>query len=271
MAWHRGSPLSQSLFTSLYLDRMLWPEPKTIEEARFDRERTPGPSNRMLHLVLRAYCLGLIKTCDFVHRKISSEHYYEVSPCVLQRDASAYKTTIRLCQTLANPKKEEDFVANLYNRNLFTEFSVADISKKMDDAIAYVEKDSSTSMNETLKAGLRNRLELRQNLLRAVQLNDIVDSQRVTFWERCLELLPTLSQTNKLGKPVLDSFSIKIQRRLASSVPPRPLISISFDDAFAHLSRQCHNAKDAYRVLDYHGGSHLLVSTHNIDFRKDRS
>lgn len=78
MAWHSGSPLSQSLFTSLYLDRLLWPEPKCLNRARFDRNVVPQ-NNKMLHLVLRAYCLGLIKACDFVLRRISSEHFYEVS------------------------------------------------------------------------------------------------------------------------------------------------------------------------------------------------
>lgn len=74
-----GHPLSQSLFTSVYIDRLLWPDPKTLEQARFERDKTPGSGNKLLHLVLRAYCLGLIKTCDFVRRRIMSEHYYEVS------------------------------------------------------------------------------------------------------------------------------------------------------------------------------------------------
>lgn len=72
-----GHPLSQTLFTSLYIDQLLWPEPKTLEQARFDRGEVPQ-GNKLLHVVLRAYCLGLIKTCDFVHRRISKEHYYEV-------------------------------------------------------------------------------------------------------------------------------------------------------------------------------------------------
>lgn len=80
MTWHMGHPLSQSLFTSAYLDRLLWPDPKTLEQARFERDKTPGQGNELLHLVLRAYCLGLLKTCDFVRRTIMSEHYYEVSP-----------------------------------------------------------------------------------------------------------------------------------------------------------------------------------------------
>lgn len=78
-----GHPLSQSLFTSAYIDRLLWPDPKTLEQARFERDKTPGPGNKLLHLVLRAYCLGLVKTCDFVRRRIMSEHYYEVSPLLL--------------------------------------------------------------------------------------------------------------------------------------------------------------------------------------------
>lgn len=80
MAWHMGYPLSQTLFTSLYIDRLLWPEPKTLEQARFDRDNTHKKKNQLLHVVLRAYCLALIKACDFVHNRISTEHYYEVSP-----------------------------------------------------------------------------------------------------------------------------------------------------------------------------------------------
>ena len=75
-----GHPLSQSLFTSVYIDRLLWPDPKTLEQARFERDKMPGSGNQLLHLVLRAYCLGLVKTCDFVRRRIMSERYYEVSP-----------------------------------------------------------------------------------------------------------------------------------------------------------------------------------------------
>lgn len=81
MAWHMGHPLSQTLFTSLYLDKLLWPIPKTLEEARFCR---PGSARNkeepgMVHVVLRAYCLALIKCCDFVHARVINEYFYEVS------------------------------------------------------------------------------------------------------------------------------------------------------------------------------------------------
>lgn len=78
MAWHMGHPLSQTLFTSFYIDRLLWPDPKTLEHARFYRGTKHDLENSLTNLVLRAYCLGLVKTCDFVHRRIGAEHYYEV-------------------------------------------------------------------------------------------------------------------------------------------------------------------------------------------------
>jgi hypothetical protein len=80
MAWHMGHPLSQTLFTSLYLDKLLWPVPKTIEEAHFGRPHLPVNEDtpELVHLVLRAYCLALVKCCDFVHARVSTEYYYEV-------------------------------------------------------------------------------------------------------------------------------------------------------------------------------------------------
>ena len=76
VAWHMGYPLSQSLFTSVYIDKLLWPEPKSLKEARF--LPTPEHDAPLWETVLRAYCLAQIKCCDFVHKQISSEHCYEV-------------------------------------------------------------------------------------------------------------------------------------------------------------------------------------------------
>lgn len=84
MAWHIGHPLSQTLFTSLHIDRLLGPAPAKLEEARFYHSTPKVGTNTFLHTVLRAYCLATIKTCDFVHGRISVEHYYEVSGILLE-------------------------------------------------------------------------------------------------------------------------------------------------------------------------------------------
>lgn len=143
MAWHMGYPLSVSLFTSHYIDRLLWPQPQTLQQLGWYRSKgnipaernmlcptsassqdtspsststySNGPTSSAIDTssaedkasngniisseatkksedntfsksmlgALRAYCLGLIKTCDFVTRRISSEHYYEVSTPIM--------------------------------------------------------------------------------------------------------------------------------------------------------------------------------------------
>ena len=79
MAWHMGYSLHQTLFTSSYIDRLLDLEPKSLDEAVFDRSNRTQSGNELLHLVLRAFCLGMIKTCGFVNFRVTAEKNYEVS------------------------------------------------------------------------------------------------------------------------------------------------------------------------------------------------
>ena len=81
VAWHMGHPLSQTLFTSIYIDKLLWPAPGTLDDICFDRGNAPGKleGSPLVHLVLRAYCLALVKACDFVHARVASQYYWEVS------------------------------------------------------------------------------------------------------------------------------------------------------------------------------------------------
>lgn len=78
MAWHLGYPLSQTLFTSVYLESLLMPTPKSVQEAFFVRESTDAPEQQPMLSVLRAYCLGMLKACGHVNDRIRSEHFYEV-------------------------------------------------------------------------------------------------------------------------------------------------------------------------------------------------
>ncbi len=79
MAWHMGHPLAQTIFTSLYIDKLLSPTPLDIEQTYFDKREGAVSEESLALRVLRAYCLGLIKTCCFVNMRVKEEHYYEVS------------------------------------------------------------------------------------------------------------------------------------------------------------------------------------------------
>ena len=79
MAWHRGFSLPQTLFASYYIDRLIGSAPDSLEEATFHANGKKQIGNELLHVVLRAYCLALIKCCDLVYQQIISAPYKEVS------------------------------------------------------------------------------------------------------------------------------------------------------------------------------------------------
>lgn len=80
MAWHLGYPLSQTLFTSVYIESLMKPQPASIDEADFVRDAQSREKEKQpkLLFVLRAYCLGLIKACYYVNELVKDELYYEV-------------------------------------------------------------------------------------------------------------------------------------------------------------------------------------------------
>ncbi|ROT43301.1 Mak10-domain-containing protein [Sodiomyces alkalinus F11] len=233
MAWHLGYPLSQTVLTCVYIESILVPQPATLEEAHFIRDPNKATSSPM-HTVLRAYCLGLLKACGQVNAKIINEHYYE----------------------------EEDFVTNTYNRDLLDDFSVEAICQVLRHATALLD-DLSESVPQPVTDALRHRLLLRHTLLGAVDsLQERNDPSFVrASWQRpCREALSNvgrIKETHALGRPVPAAFSAKLQRRLASTMPPRPIVHLSFDDAFGHLLRLLKDGIETANVLDYHDSQSL--------------
>lgn len=116
-------------------------------------------------------------------------------------------------------------------------------------------------MDSRIKQALRQRLLFRTAFLKTVNTAadrtspDIVSS----LWSATLKLLPGIKAERELGKPVPESFSAKLQRKLASTVPPRPLVSVPFEDAYAHLERLCKDGLDLTEITDFHNSHNLMV------------
>lgn len=68
-----------------------------------------------------------------------------------------------------------------------------------------------------------------------------------TYWPPILQSISTITSTHQLGKIVPGSFSTKMQRRLASTVPPRPIVELDFKDALEKLRQLCIDCKEATR------------------------
>jgi N-alpha-acetyltransferase 35, NatC auxiliary subunit len=152
--------------------------------------------------------------------------------------------------------QEEDFVSNLYHRNLLPKVEVEDVQDLLDQAIHYL------GQQEEMKTGgfqeaLISRLTLRKNFLFCVQQDSALNDSQA--WDSCLKELPVLLETKRLGIPVNPAFSAKIQRRLASTIPPRPIVEISFEQTYEELRRTCQYMGEANRLKQYYGGSNLMV------------
>ena len=129
----------------------------------------------------------------------------------------------------------------------------------------FIEK-TTQCLHESSEVPLEARNALCSRLLfRAAYLNTVAMADSRTspelksLWLRLLVKVPDLKSSAKLGKPVPSSFSVKIQRKLASTVPPRPIVQVSQDAAFDHLEKLCLDASVAVEVLEYHDSHSLMV------------
>lgn len=124
-------------------------------------------------------------------------------------------------------------------------------------------------MDLEIKDAIDQRLIFRGELLTALQIDSSDDPREKEMgndaeFMTCQLLLHELERTMPLGKPVEESCSVKIQRRLASSVPPRPMVKIGFNDALTFLTRLCQDAVNMKQLLHYSGSNNLLVSSISI-------
>ena len=114
MAWHLGHPLTQTLFNCLYIERLLWPEPANLNEATFHRKEDPS-RGKYVELVLRAYCLGVLKCCEGVIQTVIDHLYFE----------------------------EEDLCTRTYNRQLLTRISAPAVEGLFHEAEAFLYSEES--------------------------------------------------------------------------------------------------------------------------------
>ena len=147
-------------------------------------------------------------------------------------------------------------MTNLYNRTLLSTFEVSEFEELLDSAKEFVQD----GLSGEVKISLLCRLDFRKALLRAVSVDvDVIASKDNHHWAECLEFLSSVIKSNPLGVPVSRCFTTKVQRRLASTVPPRPIVSIDFVAAYDFLKRLCEDGAYAPKVLDCLGGSNILV------------
>jgi hypothetical protein len=103
-------------------------------------------------------------------------------------------------------------------------------------------------INEAFRSAVKARLEFRKDFLKALDF-DLPPNVISHSWQPLLEGIQTLKSTHQLGKVVPGAFSTKMQRRLASTVPPRPIVEVDFKDALEKLQQVCTDCEEATRFV----------------------
>lgn len=158
--------------------------------------------------------------------------------------------------------QEEDFVTNTYDRNFLSHIEVTEVIALLQATRAEL-RELSNGVPKDLALALDLRLELRIAFLRAMELFPLRKSNPDSLkmpWIQMKELMKHFKKQHELAKPVPEAFSTKMQRRLASTMPPRPIVHLSFDDTYTHFEQMFQDGKDAMDVLKYVDPQSLLVS-----------
>jgi N-alpha-acetyltransferase 35, NatC auxiliary subunit len=152
-------------------------------------------------------------------------------------------------------------VTHTFNRGLLEGLDHGLLLQLLEETTALLA--SSQDIIPEIKDALLCRLQFRALFLRTVETADsrTSSSDMKALWTKLLASLPALKSSTKLGKAVPASFSVKLQRKLASTIPPRPIVQVSDGAAFDHLERLCRDGSVVVEVLDYHDSHSLMVSS----------
>ncbi|GAB7340703.1 hypothetical protein MBLNU457_7090t1 [Dothideomycetes sp. NU457] len=228
MSWHDGYPLSQNLFTSLHINNLLSPYSKQFSDLAFQTTHSKeDPKNHpLVTVVLRAYCLVVLKSCDSVMREVMSEHYYE----------------------------EEDFSTSNFNRDLSL-FGVdnkilielLEGATRVVKALAHDYK--GVGFADEISQALIARLELRQLLVEAFDPKTVaVDKAQI--YKKSKDILQKVDGSHGLGTAIPDAFSERVQRYLASNTPPRPMMKTSWAETVKKLGQLCDDGIEAANIVE---------------------
>jgi N-alpha-acetyltransferase 35, NatC auxiliary subunit len=151
-------------------------------------------------------------------------------------------------------------VTNTYHRSLLDTIDKEEIRDAIQEARAAIHGLRHSWSAETALA-LDARLELRYAFLRAIELADFRSHPEPmkTPWLQMKAVLENIKKTHSLGIVVPDCFSTKLQRRLASTMPPRPIVQLSFEDACPQWERMFEDGMELSDVLKYTDSQTLLV------------
>jgi len=141
---------------------------------------------------------------------------------------------------------------------LFDDVDVSEFIKLLNEALEIVETEIGKESSQSLEA-IKARLKFRLKFLEIVSNTTSSKMARRSALEKCLNLLPTISTTMGLGKELPEAFSTRIQSKLSTQVPPRPMVSIDPKEAATSLKTLLNNLVEIEGIYDYNSPHQIMV------------
>lgn len=205
MSFHEGYPLSQNLFTSLHIFRLISPDNRHPHyfniNGPFEMAPEATAKQHLVHILLRAYCIAVIKCVQLTLFTIQSQTFYE----------------------------EEDFVTFLFGRELLPKLESQEAQKLLVDAMDWLD---ASNLDPEMQHALKHRLVMREHILYALDGD-------LEMWDKIQLGIDGLTRHRKLSEPLPEAFSDKVQRQLATSTPPRPMPYLAWQEACEKWTRLC--------------------------------
>ena len=113
-------------------------------------------------------------------------------------------------------------------------------------------------MEESVLQGIVDRLTFRMLFL---QLTFFDVNEPQNYAEEATTLLDSIKTTHTSAQSVRTAFSDKIQRRLASTQPPRPSVKPDFSEAVEEMAKLCRDCDEATQLLTLRSGEELVFES----------
>jgi N-alpha-acetyltransferase 35, NatC auxiliary subunit len=136
-------------------------------------------------------------------------------------------------------------------------FSIEDIQELMTNALTWLE---TATYEDDVKEAIMQRLMCRQQINQLLHGNSLFHQADQSQTHSQIELLNALGNSVRCGIAVPGSFSLKIQRTLASSLPPRPMVKVEYKQALAYFENFFIDSSKVFEVFDADGSADLLAA-----------
>ena len=163
-------------------------------------------------------------------------------------------------------QQEEDFVSHLCGCDLLPDIDEDAILVLIREAMAYITDQDVLEVPTGLRAALAARMEFRYLLLPAVNPQRVLDYKNTNYLIGVQKALEIMIASNEFAEYVPAAFSQQLQRKLASTTPPRPLIVISIHEALQFMRDLILQFIAAYDTSSAFTGTRSLMVSYELAY-----